>query len=240
MHPAWMEAGERVSGWRGKDGGRRSLLGDSGLAQAIENGLELGQICRVAAPVRPGGAGAGDREGRLEHEPGLDSGTRLVDSTKLREGGSQRKICPRKIPVGLNRPPKACDRLFPTTKVELRDACGKHPKVGPRIARAQAQRLGDVSLRFFGATDKVLATSDSGMGAGEIWVQPQGIFALGDALGSAVGVNLDNSEPQMATWVVRNRGQSFDQLRLGRLEGRRGFGPIEKSAYSKIRASRSD
>jgi len=43
----------------------------------------------VVADRRPGGAGAGDGEGRIEREAGFDSGTRLVQSPKLREGGTQ-------------------------------------------------------------------------------------------------------------------------------------------------------
>ncbi len=70
-----------------------SFLRQPRLAQAVENGLELGQIGRVVAPRRPGGAGAGDGEGRVERETGLDGGMRLVKSTKLREGGGQLKIC---------------------------------------------------------------------------------------------------------------------------------------------------
>jgi hypothetical protein len=44
---------------------RRSLFGDSGLAQAFEHELSLGQIRRVIAHRRSGDAGAGDAEGRL-------------------------------------------------------------------------------------------------------------------------------------------------------------------------------
>ena len=53
--------------------------------------LKLGQIRRVVAHRRPDGAGAGDGEGRVERETGLDRGMRLVKSTKLREGGGQTK-----------------------------------------------------------------------------------------------------------------------------------------------------
>ncbi len=69
-----------------------SFLRQPRLAHAFENGLKLGQIRRIVAHRRPGGAGAGDGEGRVERETGLDGGTRLVKSTKLREGGGQRKI----------------------------------------------------------------------------------------------------------------------------------------------------
>ena len=51
----------------------------------------MGQIRRVVARRRPVGAGAGNGEGRVERETGRDCGMRLVKSTKLREGGGQRK-----------------------------------------------------------------------------------------------------------------------------------------------------
>ena len=97
------------------------MFGDSGLAQAFENGLKLGQVRRVVAHRRPGGAGAGDGVGRVERETGPDCGTRLVKSTKLREGGGQLEICWRVISVGLDRPSKPRDRLLVTAEVELRD-----------------------------------------------------------------------------------------------------------------------
>jgi hypothetical protein len=63
------------------------LFGDSRLAHAVENGFEPGQIGRIVAHRGPEGAGTGDGEGRVEREAGLDGGTRLVQSAKLREGG---------------------------------------------------------------------------------------------------------------------------------------------------------
>ena len=69
------------------------MFGDAGLAHGVENALEPGQECPVVAPRRPGGAAAGDGEGRVQREAGLDCGTRLVKATKLREGGGQLKIC---------------------------------------------------------------------------------------------------------------------------------------------------
>ena len=59
---------------------------------------------------------------RVEREAGLDGGMRLVQATKLGEGGSQMKICQRIISIGLDRPPKPRDRLLVTAEVELRDA----------------------------------------------------------------------------------------------------------------------
>ena len=52
--------------------GRRSLFGHSGLAHAVEKALQLGQMGRVIAHRRPGGAGARDGESRIERETGLD------------------------------------------------------------------------------------------------------------------------------------------------------------------------
>src|SRR4029077_11293041 len=133
------------------------------------------------------GAGAGDGEGGVERETGLDGGTRLGRSTKLRQGGGQRKIRLRKISVGLDRPPKPSDGLLVTAESVLRHARGKYPRVGPRIARTEAQGLGNVSLAFFGATDKNLTQSDSAMGVGEIAIQRQRMFTFGDALCGALG-----------------------------------------------------
>ena len=42
-----------------------------------------------------------------------------------------------------------------------------------------------MSLRFFGATDKNLAKSDIGVGAGKISIQRQRMFTFGDALWGA-------------------------------------------------------
>src|SRR5271166_483797 len=162
--------GPRRRGSR-RGGGRRSLFGESGLAQAVENGSEGGQIGRVVAHRRPVGAGAGDGEVRVEREAGLDGGTRLVETPRLREGGGQPKICWRMVSVGLDRPPTPRGRLLVTPELVLRDARECHPGVSRRIARAEAQRLGNVSLRFFRTADISLTKSDKGMGDGKIWIE---------------------------------------------------------------------
>jgi hypothetical protein len=119
---------------RGEAGERRSLFGDSGLAQAYENGLELGEIGRVVAHRRPGGAKASNGEGRNEGETDLNRGTGLIEMAKLRESRAQHKIYIREISVGLDRPPIPSDRLLPTTEVEVREADPGHPDVSVRIA----------------------------------------------------------------------------------------------------------
>ena len=63
--------------------------GTPALRRPSRMGSSVGQIRRVVAHRRPDGAGAGDGEGRVEREAGLDCGMRLVQSTKLREGGGQ-------------------------------------------------------------------------------------------------------------------------------------------------------
>src|SRR5271166_6325230 len=135
---------------------RRSLLGDPGLAHAFENALSLGQIRLVAAHRRPGGAGAGDGVGRVERKAGLQCGTRLVKSTESREGGGQQEICYRIVSVGLDPPSTPGDRLLATAENALRNGRVSHPIVSHRIARTEPQGLDNVSLGFFGATDKNL------------------------------------------------------------------------------------
>ena len=91
-----------------RGGGPRSLLGDPGLAQAVENGLKLGQIRRVVAHRRPSSAGAGDGEGRVEREAGLDGGTRLVKSTELRRPKHALVGAERECREGQSSGPRRC------------------------------------------------------------------------------------------------------------------------------------
>jgi catechol 2,3-dioxygenase-like lactoylglutathione lyase family enzyme len=106
-----------------------SLLGQPRLAQAFVNGLDLGQIGRVVAHRCPPGAGAEDGEGGVESETGFYSGTRLVKSTKLREGRAQNTMRKRIISVGLDRPSKPSDRLVKGAEEVLRNAGASHPDI---------------------------------------------------------------------------------------------------------------
>ena len=87
----------------------------------------------------------------------------IVKSTKLREGGGQGEMGERKISVGLDRPSKPRDRFFRTAEVVLRIARERHPDVGLRIARTEAQGLGNVSLCLLGATNEDLTKPDDSM-----------------------------------------------------------------------------
>ena len=115
-----------------------------------------------------------------------------------------------------------------------------HPHVSQRVTGAEAQGFSNVTLCFFCATDKYLAKSDCGIGAGEISIQLQRIFAFGDALRGAPGEHVGKSQPHMAKRVVRRRRQGFGQLRLGRREGRSGIGHKRKCAREHVRACRSN
>ena len=105
--------------------------------------------------------------------------------------------------------PKPRDRLLPDAEQVLRYACNIHPAIGQRIARTEAQSLGNVSLRLFGVPDKKLANSDEGMGLGEISIELQRMFAFGDALRGAPRQYVDVSQIQMCARMVRDRGQGF-------------------------------
>ena len=93
----------------------------------------------------------------------------------------------RKISVGLDRPPKPCDRLLPNGEVDSSLCPQWRPDVCHRIAWTEAQGLGNVSFCFLGATDVNLSNSDVGMGVGKISIQRQRMFTFGDALCRALG-----------------------------------------------------
>src|SRR5271154_4073552 len=66
-----------------------------------------------------------------------------------------------KISVGLDRAPKPRDSELVTFDQILRRARVGHPDISHGIARTEAKGLDDVSLCFFGATDKHLSQSRS-------------------------------------------------------------------------------
>ena len=87
---------------------------------------------------------------RVERETGFDGGARLIKSTKLGERCAQRKMWIRIVSVGLDRPAKPCHCLLPAAEAVLRVPRVTHPSVSHRVARAEAQGLGNVRLCFFG------------------------------------------------------------------------------------------
>ena len=172
--------------------------------------------------------------------PALTAACASSSSTELREGGGQPKICWRIVSVGLDRPSAPRGRLLVTAELVLRDARECRPGGSCRIARTEAQRIANVSLCFFGATDINLTKSDIGMGLGEISIQRQRMFTFGDALCRALGAHVDKSQQHMARRMVRDRGQGFSQFRFGRSEGRHRIGQIGKCALDEVRPRRSN
>src|ERR1700721_4765109 len=84
---------------------RESLFWEPSHAQAFENRRKLLWMHRVVAHSGPVYPGAGDAEGRVEHDPGLDRGTRLIKPAQPREGGGQVERSLGIMPIGFDRPP---------------------------------------------------------------------------------------------------------------------------------------
>ena len=216
------------------------MLGDSGLAQAFENALGPCQVRRVVAHRRPGDAGARNGKDRVELEAGLDCGTGLVHSTKLRKGDGQVKIRMRIISIGLDRPSKPRDSFLPGAEVVLRNARETLPGMGISIARTEAQGFANVGLCFFRTTDEGLTKSDKGVSAGQISIQLQRAFTFGDALHSALSQYFDIPQQPMAARVVRDRRQRSGQLGFGYCKGPHRIGHKEIRPLAHVRARRSN
>ena len=77
---------------------------------------------RVVAHRGPVDPGAGDGEGRVEREAGLDRGTRFIKPAKPREGGGQMEMSLGIISIGLDRAPTPQDGLLAIAQVIFRDA----------------------------------------------------------------------------------------------------------------------
>ena len=78
------------------------------------------------------------------------------------------------------------------------------------------------------------------MGAGEVSIQRQPMFTFGDALGSALGQNVDKPQPRVAKRVVGNGRQGYGQLGLCRSEGCDGIGDKGQRGLYQVHESRSD
>ena len=124
---------------------RPSKMGSSS-ARYVGSSLIAVQRARAREMVKVG----------LSARPALTAECASSSRPSCARAAANTKICMRIISVGLDRPSKPRDRLLPTAEVELRNARVSHPDVSHRIARTEAQGLGNVSLCFFGATDKNL------------------------------------------------------------------------------------
>ena len=74
------------------------------------------------------------------------------------------------------------------------------------------------------------------MGAGEILIERQRVFAFGDARCRPLCENVDASQALMCTRVVGDRGQGFGQLCFGRRKGRLGISHKEIRAFNRVHA----
>jgi hypothetical protein len=93
--------------------------------------------------------------------------------------------------------------LLAITQVIFRNAGFSQPHVSRWVARAQAERLANVSLGFLGATGKYLAESDVGMSVGEISIQRQRMLTFSDALKRALRQDLNIPQKGAAVRVIR-------------------------------------
>ena len=166
---------------------------------------------------------------------------RLVQSTELRECGGQAKMYDRIVSVGLYRPSVPWDRLLLTAEVELCQARYIHPEVSHRIARTEAEGLDNVSLGFFGATNKEYFTkSDKAWARARFRSSTNACSAFSDRPLRRVGVDLDNAQAHMGGACLETDDRALSQLRFGRREGRRRISHKKKCAFDYVRARRSN
>ena len=95
-----------------------------------------------------------------------------------------------------------------------------HPAVSHRITRTETQGLANVSVHFFGTTDKNLTKPYIVVGKGEISIQRQRMFTFRNALYRSLGHYVDKTQQHMAKRMVWCRGQRLGQFFFGRSERR--------------------
>ena len=99
----------------------------------------------------------------------------------------------RKIPVGLDRAAQFSDRLFILGKKNFHRPVHGPPKIDGRIARAQPQRILDVTRSLFATANKIFGDSDKRVGSGKIPVDRKRSLEFGNAFRGPVGVDVDDA-----------------------------------------------
>ena len=77
------------------------------------------------------------------------------------------------------------------------------PPKGDGISRREPKRLVDMGLGFLAAAEKIFGETDASMRVGQISIQRQRLFAFSNALGRAIGKDLDEAQQHMGPRVVR-------------------------------------
>jgi hypothetical protein len=139
-------------------------------------------------------------------------------------------MCVWMVPVGLDGPPKPCDRLIPATEVVFRSARVAHPNITKCITRAETQWIENVNFRFFSSPNVYLTQPNKSVALGKISIQRQRVLAFGDALRGALREYLNEPQVKMRARMVWDHGQCFDQFRFGGCKLPRGIGDKDISA----------
>ena len=126
------------------------MFWDPGVAHGFDDLFSPLQVNRIVA-LRAGAVTA-DGEPGIEGKPGLDFGSRFVESTKLHQSNSQHETSGRIVWVQFLGPAIQVERLLVGTKMKLGDGDIGYPKTGFRIVRTDAQRLKFMALSFLGMT----------------------------------------------------------------------------------------
>src|ERR1019366_9434412 len=104
-----------------------STLQRPSLAHAFYHTLPLLQIGLIVA--RRAGTEAGEGEGRIERKACLNRRLRFIQLAEMREGRGEVEMRRRKILVGLDAPAKPRDCFLVAAKLQLCDACERHPEI---------------------------------------------------------------------------------------------------------------
>ena len=84
----------------------------------------------------------------------------LSQSAQMGEADSEPQVRHRVVSIGFDSTAQPRNRLFVAAEDKLSDARHRHPYMRARIARTESERLSDVSLGFFGTTNKILGVAD--------------------------------------------------------------------------------
>src|SRR5208282_2761028 len=149
-------------------------------------------------------AEARDGEIWMERHSRANRASRFLQPTQERQGAGEEILCCGMISIDLNGAAKTGGRLFVAAERELRDADENQPGTEIIVAGTETDRLFNMGLGFFEASDKNLGETDYCVSVGQVRVQRQRTFTFGDSLRGLVAVHLDPAHPSVGPSIARS------------------------------------
>jgi hypothetical protein len=145
----------------------------------------------------------------------VDGGLRIRELAEVRQGCREVELSNWMIAIDFNGAPRTRDGLLVSARMEPGGTNKLYPTVGSMVTRREAKGLTNMGLCFLGVTDKNFGKTDNSVCVGQISIQSQCALTFGNALGNAVGDDMNSAHHQVSEGMFGSQRQRPSQSRFG-------------------------